>query len=255
VDVLDTFSLAPALQGARVVYYLVHSMSDTDPRFEERDREGAFNLAGAARRAGVERIVYLGGLGDPADELSPHLRSRHETGRILAEAGPPVIEFRAGIIIGPGGASYRMLADLVKRLPIMVTPRWVRTRAQPIALDDVLSYLVAGADVDIDTRHTIVEIGGADVWSYSQLMQRFAIINGDHPPLIIPVPVLTPRLSSLWCGLVTSVPTSIARPLIDGLRNEVIVRDDVARRMFPKIEPMGFDDAVRLAREKETSAS
>jgi uncharacterized protein YbjT (DUF2867 family) len=248
MDVLaDPSTFAPVFEGIRVAYYLVHSMGDAQPGFEERDRRAAANFATAAKAAGVERIVYLGGLGDPDDELSHHLASRHETGRVLAEFGPPVLEFRAGIVIGPGSASFRMLADLVKRLPVMVTPKWVTTRAQPIAIDDVVSYLVVAATVDATSQHEIVEIGGADVWSYRELMRRFAILRGRRPPVIISVPVLTPWLSSLWCGLVTSVPTSIARPLIDGLRNEVIVRDRTAETLFPDIHPMGFDDAVRLA--------
>jgi len=257
MDVLDRATIGPALEGIRVAYYLVHSMGDTEPGFAERDRVAASNFASVAKANGVERIVYLGGLGDPQDDLSPHLASRHETGRALADAGPLVIEFRAGIIIGPGGASYRMLADLVKRLPVMVTPKWVTTRAQPIAIEDVVSYLAAAAavTVPIDSHHQIVEIGGADVCSYKELMQRFAVLRGHRAPVIISVPVLTPRLSSLWCGLVTSVPASIARPLIDGLRNEVIVRDDAARTLFPELHPMGFDAAVRIAREAETSAA
>lgn len=249
LDVLDVSTIAPALQGITTAYYLIHSMEASESGFEERDRAAAVTFGRAAREQGVRRIIYLGGLGDPSDDLSAHLSSRHETGRALAAEGPQVLEFRAGIIIGPGGASYRMLGDLVKRLPVMVTPKWVRTRAQPIALDDVLSYLAAGEDVELEEHHRIVEIGGADVWSYAQLMRRFAELNGRRPPLIVPVPVLTPRLSSLWCGLVTSVPTSIARPLIDGLRNEVVVRDDSARVLFPEIVPMGFDGAVRAALE------
>lgn len=254
IDVLDSSTIGPALGGVRVAYYLVHSMGDGAAGFAERDRVAASNFGAAARAAGVERIVYLGGLGDPQDDLSHHLASRHATGVALAEDGPQVVEFRAGIIIGPGGASYRMLADLVKRLPVMVTPKWVATRAQPIALGDVVSYLVSGGFVESDAHHQIVEIGGADIYSYRELMQRFAVLRGHRAPVIITVPVLTPGLSSLWCGLVTSVPSSIARPLIDGLRNEVIVRDHVAETLFPDIHSMGFDQAVRLAQEAEREA-
>jgi len=255
MDVLDPSTIGPALSGARVAYYLVHSMGDSAPGFAERDRIAAGNFAQAAKSQGVERIIYLGGLGDPQDDLSHHLASRHETGHALAEGGPQVVEFRAGIIIGPGGASYRMLADLVKRLPVMVTPKWVSTRAQPIALGDVVSYLVAGGFAEIPTHHQIIEIGGTDIWSYRELMQRFAVLRGHRAPVIITVPVLTPGLSSLWCGLVTSVPSSIARPLIDGLRNEVIVRDHVAESLFPDIHPMGFDEAVRVAQGAEQASS
>jgi uncharacterized protein YbjT (DUF2867 family) len=247
LDVLDPSTIRPALEGIDVAYYLVHSMADADPGFAERDRRAAANFAAAATEQGVERIVYLGGLGDPNDDLSHHLASRQETGRALAGGGAQVVEFRAGIIIGAGGTSYRMLADLVKRLPVMVTPRWVNTRTQPIAIDDVISYLVAGASATIERHHQVVEVGGTDVWSYRELMQRFAVLQGRRKPRIVPVPVLTPKLSSLWCGFVTAVPASIARPLIDGLRNEVIVRDSVAASLFPAIHPVGFDEAVRLA--------
>jgi uncharacterized protein YbjT (DUF2867 family) len=222
-------------------------MGEGGPGFEERDRQAATNLALAAEAAGVERIVYLGGLGDPDDALSHHLASRQETGRYLARHQPSVIEFRAGIVIGAGSVSYRMLGDLVKRLPVMITPRWVATRAQPIGIDDVVSYLVAAASVRCDEHHKVVEIGGAEIWSYRDLMRRYASLHGRRPPVIISVPVLTPWLSSLWCGLVTSVPTSVARPLIDGLRNEVVIRDGSARDLFPDIVPMGFDEAVRRA--------
>jgi uncharacterized protein YbjT (DUF2867 family) len=222
-------------------------MGDPSGDFGERDRIAARNVAAAAVRCGVRRIVYLGGLGDDRDTLSHHLSSRHETGEILAAHGPQVIELRAGIVIGAGSASFRMLSDLVKRLPIMVTPKWVDTRAQPIAIDDVVSYLVSAADVESDRHHDIVEVGGTDVFTYRELMRRFARVRGAHVPIIVPVPVLTPRLSSLWCGLVTSVPASIARPLIDGLKNEVVVRSPRARELFPQVQPMGFDDAARRA--------
>lgn len=255
MDVLEPSTIGPALRGARVAYYLVHSMGDGAAGFAERDRVAASNFAHAAKAEGVERLVYLGGLGDPQDDLSHHLASRHETGSALAEGGPQVVEFRAGIIIGPGGASYRMLADLVKRLPVMITPKWVATRAQPVALGDVISYLVEGGFAEIGPSHQIIEIGGADIWSYRELMQRFAVLHGHRAPVIITVPVLTPGLSSLWCGLVTSVPSSIARPLIDGLRNEVIVRDDAAASLFPDIHPVGFDEAVRLAQQAERASS
>jgi uncharacterized protein YbjT (DUF2867 family) len=247
LDVSLPETIGPAADGVRVAYYLVHSMAEGEGGFEERDRVAARTFATAALEAGVERIVYLGGLGGEQDRLSPHLASRQETGRILAEHGPPVIELRAGMVIAPESASFRMLTDLVKRLPAMVTPRWVETRSQPIAIDDVVDYLVRAGDVEPTGHHTIVEIGGADVLSYRRMMQRVAGAQGRSEPVIVTVPVLTPRLSSLWCGLVSSVPASIARPLIEGLRNETVVRDDAATRLFPDVHPMGFDRAVALA--------
>jgi uncharacterized protein YbjT (DUF2867 family) len=252
MDVFRTETLEPATDGVRVAYYLVHSMAEGEAGFEERDRVAARAFAEAARRSGVERVVYLGGLGVEDDRLSPHLASRHETGRLLAEHGPAVVELRAGMVIGAGSASFRMLMDLVKRLPVMVTPRWVETRSQPIAIDDVVAYLERARDVSAAGRGAVVEIGGADVLSYREMMQRVGATRGRRP-LIFSVPVLTPRLSSLWCGLVTSVPTAIARPLIEGLRNETIVRDDAASGLFPDIVPIGFEEAVARAVREESS--
>jgi uncharacterized protein YbjT (DUF2867 family) len=245
-DVTEPDSVAAAVVGVGTLYYLVHAMADGEAGFAERDRAAARAVGGAAKRAGVGRIIYLGGLGSADDELSEHLASRQETGWLLAEVGPPVLELRAGMVIGSGSASFRMLSDLVKRLPVMVTPRWVATKSQPIAIDDVVAYLVRAAEVPLSQHHTIVEIGGADVLSYRDMMLRMGAARGRHPT-IVTVPILTPRLSSLWCGLVTSVPTAIARPLIDGLRNETTVRDDTASRMFPAVSPIGFDEAVATA--------
>ena len=247
LDALEPASLPQALAGIEVAYYLIHSMEPGSTDFAERDRAAARNFGEAALAAGVKRVVYLGGLGDDSDTLSHHLASRHETGRVLAQHGPPLIELRAGIVIGAGSASFRMLRDLVHRLPAMVTPKWVDTRAQPIAVDDVVAYLSAARTVVTDERHLMVEIGGRDVLTYRELMKAFARAGGRRPPLVVPVPVLTPRLSSLWCGLVTAVPVAVARPLIDGLKNEVIVRDDVASTLFPDVDPMGFDEAVERA--------
>jgi uncharacterized protein YbjT (DUF2867 family) len=221
-------------------------MAAGEAGFEERDRIAASNFAVAAKRAGVRRVIYLGGLGSQADELSPHLASRHETGRVLADQGPPVLEFRAGMVIGAGSTSFRMLMDLVKRLPVMVTPRWVATRSQPIAIGDVVTYLDQGRTLPLTEQHTIVEIGGADVLTYRDMMQRVGAFRGRRPT-IVTVPLLTPRLSSLWCGLVASVPAAIARPLIDGLRNETIVQSDTAAALFPGVHPVGFDEAVAEA--------
>jgi uncharacterized protein YbjT (DUF2867 family) len=247
-------TIGSATEGVTTAYYLIHSMEEGGAPFEERDRTGATNFARAAAESGVERIVFLGGLGDDEDpDLSPHLVSRHETGRLLAEHGPAVLELRAGIVIGAGSASFRMLEDLVQRLPVMITPRWVETRSQPIAVDDVVAYLDGAREVSIDEPHTIVEIGGADVLSYRQMMRHLGEKRG-RVPLIVPVPLLTPSLSSLWCGLVTSVPVSIARPLIEGQRNETIVRDDTAAQLFPDVHPVGFDEAVARTRSAAGTA-
>ena len=244
LDVTRPETIGPATEGVTTAYYLIHSMEEGGAPFEERDRTAARNFARAAAESGVERIVFLGGLGDDEDpDLSPHLASRHETGRLLAEHGPAVLELRAGMVIGAGSASFRMLDDLVRRLPVMVTPRWVDTRSQPIAVDDVVTYLDVAREVTADGPHTIVEIGGADVLSYREMLQRLGKKRG-RVPVILPVPVLTPWLSSLWCGLVTSVPPSIAGPLIEGQRNETVVRDDTAAQVFPDLHPVGFDEAV-----------
>jgi len=221
-DLLDPDSLPAALEGVEVAYYLAHSMGSGERGFAERDQRAARNFGMAAAAAGVRRIVYLGGLGVEADHLSPHLASRQQTGRELASHGVPVTEFRAAIVIGAGSASFEILRHLTERLPIMITPRWVRTRCQPIGIRDVLDYLVAAL------RHPevtgIVEIGGPDVLSYGEMMRTYARLRGLRR-LMIPVPVLTPRLSSYWVGLVSPVPAGIARPLIEGLRNEVVVHD------------------------------
>jgi uncharacterized protein YbjT (DUF2867 family) len=254
LDVMRPETIGPVTDGVTTAYYLIHSMEEGGAPFEERDRAAATNFARAAGESGVERIVFLGGLGDDEDpDLSPHLASRHETGRLLAEHGPAVLELRAGMVIGAGSASFRMLDDLVRRLPVMVTPRWVDTRSQPIAVDDVVTYLDRAREVTLEGPHTIVEIGGADVLSYREMMRRLGEKRG-RAPRILPVPVLTPWLSSLWCGLVTSVPTAVAKPLIEGQRNETIVRDDTAARLFPDVEPVGFEEAVaRVGSEPATA--
>jgi uncharacterized protein YbjT (DUF2867 family) len=201
--------------------------------------------ARAPAAAGVERIIYLGGLGNPEANLSEHLRSRQETGAALRRAGVPVTEFRAGMIVGSGSLSFEMVRDLTERLPVMICPRWVFSRTQPVAVRDVLAYLVAalrtGASAD-----EVIEIGGPDVLTYADMMRVYAQVRGLRR-LIIPVPVLTPRLSSFWVHWMTPVSASIARPLIEGLRNELVVRDDLARRLFPDIEPIPYEAAVKLA--------
>lgn len=242
-DLLDPASLGPAVAGIDVAYYLAHSMAAGEAGFAERDRTAARDFATAAAGAGVGRIVYLGGLGDDATGLSHHLASRHEVGAELAAHGVPVTEFRAAIIIGAGSASFEMLRHLTERLPVMITPRWVGTRCQPIGIRDALDYLVAALDHPEATG--IVEIGGPDVRSYGEMMLTYARLRGLRR-LMIPVPVLTPRLSSYWVGLVSPVPAGIARPLIEGLRNEVVVRDPGPSRAFG-LAPRPYEEALQLA--------
>jgi uncharacterized protein YbjT (DUF2867 family) len=243
-DVLDPTSLLTAMIGVSVAYYLIHSMSGSAD-FDQRDIQGARNFGDAACANGVERIIYLGGLGDPATDLSKHLRSRHQTGQALQKAGVPVTEFRAAIVVGSGSISFEMIRYLTERLPAMICPRWVFTRVQPIAIGDVLNYLVAALEIP-QSKGRIIEIGGSDVITYGDMMLGYGRARGLRRWLLS-VPVLTPRLSSYWVHLVTPIPANIARPLIDGLRNEVIVRDETARQLFPQIKPMDYSSAVSLA--------
>jgi uncharacterized protein YbjT (DUF2867 family) len=244
-DVLQPEMLPAAMAGVSAAYYLVHSMAAGEG-FNERDVTAARNFAAAAEAAGVERIVYLGGLGDPDTELSPHLRSRQATGDALREAGVPVTEFRAGVIVGSGSISFELVRYLVERLPVMIGPRWVYTCVQPIGIRSVLEYLIAALQTPESTGE-IVEIGGADVVTYGDMMLGYACARGLKRRLIS-VPVLTPRLSSLWVHLITPIPAAIARPLIEGLRNEVVVRDhNKAGRLFPDIHPFDYQTSVELA--------
>jgi uncharacterized protein YbjT (DUF2867 family) len=243
-DVLSPDSLVGAMAGIDAAYYLIHSMGGQG-EFSERDITAAHNFSRAAAEAGVKRIIYLGGLGDPAANLSEHLRSRQDTGTALGQFGVPVTEFRAGMVVGSGSLSFEMLRHLSERLPVMIAPRWVYTRTQPIAVRDVLSYLVSALDVP-ESSGQVIEIGGADVLTNADMLQTYARIRGLHR-YIIPVPVLTPRLSSYWVHWITPVPAGIIRPLVDGLRNELIVRDDRARELFPNIEPTGYEAAVQRA--------
>jgi uncharacterized protein YbjT (DUF2867 family) len=242
-DLLDPSTLPAALEGIEAAYYLAHSMGAGERGFAERDRMAARNFAQEAHRAGLSRIVYLGGLGEDSAGLSRHLASRHETGAELARGGVPVTEFRAAVIIGSGSAPFEILRHLTERLPVMITPRWVQTRSQPIGIRDVLDYL-AGA-LDHPEVSGIVEIGGPDILSYGDMMRTYARLRGLRR-LMIPVPVLTPRLSSYWVGLVSPVPAGIARPLIEGLRNEVVVRDGEPAKAFG-IRPMSYVEAVQRA--------
>jgi uncharacterized protein YbjT (DUF2867 family) len=258
-DLLEPGELRAALDGVEVAYYLVHSLGS--PSFEETDRRAAANFAAAARAAGVRRIVYLGGPlpeGGPASRHSrpsPHLRSRAEVGEILLAAGVPTVVLRAAVIIGSGSASFEMLRYLTERLPVMVTPRWVGNRIQPIAVRDVLRYLVEWADVP-DTVHRAFDIGGPDVLTYREMMLRYARIAGLPPRLILPVRPLTPRLSALWVGLVTPVPGAIARPLVESLVHEAVATEhDIAAYVpDPPQGLTGFDAAVRLALAQTATA-
>jgi uncharacterized protein YbjT (DUF2867 family) len=213
--------------------------------FHERDGQAAGAFGRAAAAAGVGRIIYLGGLGDPASDLSLHLRSRQETGAALRTGGVPVTEFRAAVVVGAGSISFEMIRYLTERLPVMVCPRWVYTRVQPIGVDDLLTYLVTALDVPASSGR-IVEIGGADVRTYGDMMLGYARARGLRRHLQ-PVPVLTPLLSSYWVHLVTPIPSAIARPLIEGLRNETVVRDESAVELFPAVRPVGYDEAVARA--------
>ncbi len=246
-DVLEPASLALAMRGVSVVYYLVHSLGG-GADFSERDLLAARYCATAAQAAGVARIIYLGALGDPAADLSPHLRSRQETGRALRTAGVPVTEFRAAVIVGSGSLSFEMIRYLTERLPVMICPKWVFTRIQPIAIRNVLDYLVAALACPASVGR-ILEIGGRDVLTYAEMMTGYARARGLTRRLLA-VPVLTPRLSSYWVHLVTPIPAAIAQPLIKGLGNEVIVRDPLALKLFPAIQPLDYATAVRLALEK-----
>jgi len=245
-DCLRPETLPAAMEGVDTAFYLVHSMTGGHD-FEERDVMAARNFAMAAKAAGVRRIIYLGGLGDPATGLSDHLRSRQATGAALRETGVTVTEFRAAVIVGSGSLSFEIIRCLTERVPVMICPKWVYTRVQPIAIRNVLDYLAAALDTP-ESAGRVLEIGGADVTTYGGMLTGYARVRGLRRWLI-PVPLLTPRLSSFWVHLVTPVPAAIARPLIDGLRNDVIVRDDAARRLFPQIEPLGYAAAVRLALE------
>jgi len=246
-DVLDRESLRQALAGVSIAYYLVHSMAASGS-FEEKDREAAANFGTAAREAGVERIIYLGGLGEDTATLSPHLKSRHEVGRVLRASGVPVLEFRASIVIGSGSLSFEMIRSLVNRLPIMITPRWVSMPAQPIAIQDLVAYLLAALDLPV-SAYGVYEIGGPEPISYADIMRAYARHRGMKLRMI-PVPVLTPFLSSLWLGLITPLYARIGRKLIESIVHSTVVRDTAALRAFD-IRPVGIDDAIQQALANE----
>nr|WP_235029650.1 NAD(P)H-binding protein [Streptomyces sp. 3213.3] len=252
-DVTDPDSVAAAMHGIDIASYLVHALG-SGADFEDTDRRAAHVFAEQARAAGVRRIVHLGGLtpkGVPESSLSPHLRSRAEVGRIFPESPVPATVLRAAVVIGSGSASFEMLRHLTERLPVMVTPSWVHTRTQPIAVRDVLRCLAGSATMPDDINRTF-DIGGPDVLTYREMMRRYALVAGLRPRLIVPVPILTPWLSSHWVGLITPVPASLARPLTESLRHEVICHEhDIARHLPDQpSRPLPFDQALALALQR-----
>ena len=250
-DASDEQLLAEAMQGCHTAYYLVHSMDTTNSSYRQRDLEVAQTFARACKLAGVERIIYLGGLGELGEGLSAHLSSRREVEFALKDSGVPVTALRAAMIIGSGSASFEILRYLVERLPIMVTPRWVSTESQPIAVRDVLFYLIAVLDTP-ETINTTIDIGGPDIWPYDRVMQEMAAVLKLPKRIVIPVPVLTPRLSSLWIHLVTPLNKQIARPLAEGLRNRVVCRDDLAHQLIPHT-CLSISQAMHAAVDKSSS--
>lgn len=253
-DVLEPDSLAEALNGVSVAYYLVHLMASS-PNFEKQDREAAKNFGTAAKAAGVKRIIYMGGLGEESDpKLSPHLRSRHEVGQILRDSGVETIEFRASVVIGNGSLSFDLIRSLTNRLPVMICPKWLATPTQPIAINDMLAYLLAALDLP-PGESQVFEVGSNDVVTYGQLIKEYARQRGLRR-LLISVPLLTPYLSSLWLGLVTPASAEVGRHLIEGLKNPTIVRDRKALEVF-SIRPVGIVEAMRQALEdaKQTKAN
>lgn len=245
-DALRPETLVSSFIGIDVAYYLIHSLGTGETAFREADRLAARNFAQAARNTGVQRVIYLGGLGDAANaELSVHLASRQESGDELRTWGPPVTEFRSAVVIGAGSLSFEMIRYLTERLPIMICPRWVTTRIQPIAAEDVVRYLVQAIDVPESAGKTI-DIGSPSIETYRSMMLKYAAARGLRR-LLLQVPVLTPRLSSYWVDLVTPIDSAISRPLIEGLRSEVICRNDQAQRLFPEIRPMPFEQALQRA--------
>ncbi len=251
-DVLEPDTLSAALAGVKTAYYLIHSMGAAEAGFENRDLRAATNFAEAAEAAGAQHIIYLGGLGSGHKGMSKHLASRQATGQALAEAGIPVTEFRAAIIVGSGSISFEMLRYLTERLPVMITPKWVETKVQPIAVRDVLAYLQNALD-EVPKNHHIVEIGGPDVMTYREMMLTYARIRGLNRQMFS-TPVLSPRLSSYWVNLITPIPASIARPLVEGLTSEVIVDEPEPAKAY-KVRPTSYETAVKLALDRTTQGA
>lgn len=249
VDVLELDNLRNVCQGCDVVYYLVHSMNAQHKNFAQADRKAAHNMVRAAEAAGLKRIIYLGGLGDDDKDLSHHLRSRMEVSKIIQSGKVPATTLRAAMIIGKGSVSFEILRALVKNLPIMITPRWVSTESQPIAVSNVLNYLVGCLESE-ETVGQIFDIGGPEILSYRRLMDIYAQEAGIFKRYIIPVPFLTPSLSSLWIALVTPFPAYIARPLAEGLKNRVVCRDHRIRTFIPQTL-LDSRQAIRIAIKKE----
>lgn len=245
-DVTQAASIERAGEGIDVAYYLVHAMAGGGD-FAERERRAATNFARMAKRDGVGRVVYLGGLGEEGE--SEHLRSRHQTARILADEGPPLTYFRAAMVVGAGSESYRTLRYLVSRLPVMVTPSWLRTPTQPIGIDATVEYLRLAPSVP-ESEGREVQIGGPDVLSYAEMLDHMALALGKTPPAKLPVPLITPWLSALWLGLVTPVDTRVARPLVEGLTTATVVTDPSGAALF-EVQPEPFDEALRCALAEE----
>lgn len=250
-DVSDAGSLARPLAGVDVAFYLVHSLDDPD--FERKDAEAARTFAAAASEAGVRQIVYLGGLGDDGEELSPHLRSRREVEGLLGETGVPVTVLRAAIVIGAGGISWELTRQLVKNLPAMVVPRWVSTPTQPIGLDDVIRYLAGVTGLE-EAYGRVFEIGGPDQLTYLEMLQVASEVTAGHRVPIVKVPLLTPRLSSYWLALVTDVDATTGRNLIDSMSTEVVVSEQSIREVVPG-DPLPYAEAVRRALEERRQSS
>lgn len=251
-DALDADTMPPAMEDVDVAYYLIHSLASGEEAFAERDRRAATNFRTAAEDHGVDRLIYLGGMRPKGAQHSKHLQSRLETGDVLRDGPVPVTEFRAAQIVGSGSLSFELVRYLTERVPLLICPRWVRTPTQPIAIRNVLQYLIGALDQPASAGK-IIEIGGADVLTYAEMFRTYAAVRGLRRP-IVHVPFLTPRLSSYWIGFVTPLSPTIARPLIEGLDNEVTVdAPETARRLFPDVEPMAFEAAVRLALKRVAS--
>ncbi len=249
-DVLKFESLSKAFEGIDVAYYLIHSMSAGEKDFADKDLKAAENFSKLAKEAGVKRIIYLGGLGSSDEELSTHLLSRQMTGEMLRKSGISVTEFRAGMIVGSGSLSFEMMRYLTERVPVMICPKWVNTETQPIAVRDVLRYLIESLEVK-ESENRIIEIGSKDILRYADLMKNYAEIR-NLKRIMINVPFLTPRLSSYWVDFVTPIPSNIARPLIEGLKNKLVCKDDSALKLF-NFQPISYKDAVIFALEREQS--
>jgi len=245
-DVLKPETLDKACKSVDYAYYLIHSMSgDGEEDFHERDRTAAQNFGKAAKDHQIKRIIYLGGLGSTEQQLSRHLKSRHETGRVLRKYDVPLTEFRAAIVVGSGSKSFEMIRYLTERVPLMICPKWVFSKVQPIAIRDVLSYLAQAVHTPA-SKGKIIQIGGNEVLTYGEMMKRYAKIKGLKR-ILLPVPFLTPKLSSHWVHWMTPIPASLARPLIEGLKNDVVVTDNTAEDIFPSINPISYTKAVELA--------